>query len=83
MAEDRVSTQIEALVHEERQLHQRSAQGEGLDDEGRRRLQALRVELDSCTDLLTERPGSDRPGSDRANLAPRASGIRPDSGIGG
>lgn len=78
MADDQVSERVQDLVHEERRLHQQSAQGQGLDDEGRTRLQELRVELDRVSDLL-----SDRPGSDRADLAPRAAGIRPDSGIGG
>jgi Protein of unknown function (DUF2630) len=78
MNDDQVSDRIAALVHEERQLHVRSTQGQGLDDEGRVRLQTLRIELDRVGDLLSQRPTSAR-----ADLAPDAAGIRPDSGIEG
>jgi hypothetical protein len=78
MTDDQVSDRIEALVHEEHQLHQRSAQGQGLDDEGRVRLQTLRAELDRVGDLLSRRPTSAR-----SDLAPDAAGIRSDSGIKG
>ena len=42
---------IEDLVHEEQKLYGRS----DLDDHGQTRLDAIRVELDQCWDLLRQR----------------------------
>lgn len=42
---------IEQLVHEEQVLYGRS----NLDDHGQTRLEAIRVELDQCWDLLRQR----------------------------
>lgn len=49
--DSKVLGHIEKLVHEEQDLYGRS----NLDDHGQGRLEAIRVELDQCWDLLRQR----------------------------
>lgn len=49
--DSKVLGHIEKLVHEEQDLYGRS----DLDDHGQGRLEAIRVELDQCWDLLRQR----------------------------
>jgi len=51
MTDSKVLGHIEKLVHEEQDLYGRS----NLDDHGQGRLEAIRVELDQCWDLLRQR----------------------------
>jgi hypothetical protein len=54
MSESPILDRIDDLVDEEHRLWSQSEEG-GLDDEGHRRLQAIRGELDRCWDLLRRR----------------------------
>jgi hypothetical protein len=54
MDDQDVRTRINELAHEEHELFERSAHG-GLDQEGKRRLDALTISLDQCWDLLHQR----------------------------
>ncbi len=56
MDDDQVQGRIEQLVSEEHALLQREAQDGGTVDD-RRRLEAVRVTLDQCWDLLRQRGG--------------------------
>ena len=51
-----VISRIDKLVDEEHALRQR-AEGQGLSEDDRARLQALEVALDQCWDLLRQRRG--------------------------
>ena len=59
---------IEKLVHEEQKLYGRN----DLDDHGQVRLEAIRVELDQCWDLLRQRRALRDSGQDpnRAHVRP-------------
>jgi hypothetical protein len=59
---------IEKLVHEEQKLYGRN----DLDDHGQVRLDAIRVELDQCWDLLRQRRALRDAGQDpnRAHVRP-------------
>jgi Protein of unknown function (DUF2630) len=54
VAESPILDRIDALVDEEHRLWSASEEGR-LDDEGRRRLEAIRGELDRCWSLLRRR----------------------------
>ena len=54
MDDSQIHQTIEQLVAEEHELWQREAAGSASDDD-RRRLQALKVSLDQCWDLLRQR----------------------------
>jgi hypothetical protein len=54
---------IEQLVAEEHELWQRESDGSATDDD-RRRLQALKVSLDQCWDLLRQRRALSEAGRD-------------------
>jgi hypothetical protein len=54
MADDEIHGTIERLVSEEHELWQREAAGEGTHDD-RSRLDAIKVSLDQCWDLLRQR----------------------------
>ncbi len=51
-----VISRIDNLVEEEHALRQR-AEGQGLSEDDRERLQSLEVALDQCWDLLRQRRG--------------------------
>jgi hypothetical protein len=63
-----VQVHIERLVHEEQRLYGRK----DLDDHGQVRLDAIRVELDQCWDLLRQRRALRDAGQDpdRAQVRP-------------
>ena len=66
MAESPILDRIDSLVEEEHRLWSRSEQGH-LDEDGHRRLEEIRGDLDRCWDLLRRR---------RAN--PDVGDVRPD-----
>jgi uncharacterized protein DUF2630 len=64
---------IEKLVEEERELL-RSRQGKGPDAEEHRRLEAVKVELDRCWDLLRQRRAHEEFGQDPDQASERDAG---------
>ncbi len=56
MDDDQIHGNIEKLVAEEHQLWNRESSGQAT-DEDRERLDALKVSLDQCWDLLRQRRG--------------------------
>lgn len=48
---------INELAREEEALWERAGDGDGLDSAQRDRLEAIRIELDQCYDLLHQRQG--------------------------
>jgi hypothetical protein len=58
-----VIDRINELAHEEHELWEREAQGEGADGD-RERLRELEVTLDQCWDLLRQRRARRRAGMD-------------------
>ena len=54
MDDDKIHGNIEKLVEEEHQLWSRESTGQATDDD-RRRLEAVKVSLDQCWDLLRQR----------------------------
>ena len=70
MDERQIHGRIEELVAEEHELRDREARGDGSDDE-RARLDALKVTLDQCWDLLRQRRALDE-----AGLDPNAAQVR-------
>jgi hypothetical protein len=57
MADTDIFEYVNALSNEEEQLYERAGDGTGLSDGERDRLQAIKVELDRCYDLLHQRRG--------------------------
>jgi hypothetical protein len=55
MADEQISDRIERLVAEEHDLYHRSESEHGLDQDEHARLDAVKVELDQCWDLLRRR----------------------------
>lgn len=66
--DERILGKVQKLVDEERALYG----DQGLDDQGRLRLDAIRVELDQCWDLLRQRRALREFGQnpDRAEVRP-------------
>ena len=56
MDDDQIHGRIEQLVSEEHQLWNRESSGQATEDD-RARLDALKVSLDQCWDLLRQRQG--------------------------
>ncbi|MBK1784088.1 DUF2630 family protein [Prauserella cavernicola] len=54
MADESTIARIDALIAEERELRSH-ATGNGLDEDGKRRLTELELQLDQCWDLLRQR----------------------------
>ena len=70
--EDRTILQhITELVDEEHHLRSRT---DGLDDDGRARLEAVEVELDQCWDLLRQRRAREEFGQDPDQAHARSEG---------
>ena len=69
MQDEQIHGTIEDLVSEEHELWDRESRGEATPDD-RRRLQALKVSLDQCWDLLRQRRALRDAGLDpeRANV---------------
>lgn len=55
MADIDLLHQINALSSEEERLYASAGDGEGLSEDERQRLEAIKVELDRCYDLLHQR----------------------------
>ena len=55
MADEQIHANIEQLVEEEQALYDRASHEEGVTEDERRRLEAIRVQLDQCWDLLRQR----------------------------
>src|SRR6476619_2869364 len=51
MADEQIHANIEQLVEEEQALYDRASHEDGLTEDERRRLEAIRVQLDQCWDL--------------------------------
>ena len=64
MADLDLFTQINALSGEEERLYASAADGSGLTQEARDRLDAIKVELDRCYDLLHQRQARAAAGMD-------------------
>jgi hypothetical protein len=64
---------IEGLVDEEQSLL-RSGEGGGLDPDQHQRLEAVRVELDRCWDLLRQRRAREEAGQDPDQVETRDAG---------
>jgi hypothetical protein len=71
MDDPRIHGTIEQLVAEEHELWRREAEGAASEDD-RRRLQAVKVSLDQCWDLLRQRRALRESGLD-----PGAAEVRP------
>ena len=63
--------QINALSAEEEQLYANAGDGEGLSQDERDRLDAIKVELDRCYDLLHQRQARAAAGLDPDEAAAR------------
>jgi Protein of unknown function (DUF2630) len=70
MDDPQIHGRIEQLVAEEHELWQREGAG-GATDEDRRRLQAIKVSLDQCWDLLRRRRAFRSAGLDPDRAEPR------------
>jgi len=64
MADEQLSDRIERLVAEEHELFQRGDSQHGLETADHERLEAIRVELDQCWDLLRRRRAARTAGED-------------------
>ena len=62
---------INDLSHEEEELYGRAADGSGLDNDERARLDEIKVQLDQAYDLLHQRQGRRDAGQDPAKARPR------------
>jgi len=71
MADSQIHSSIEQLVEEEHELWEREASGIATDDD-RRRLEAIKVSLDQCWDLLRQRRALREAGRD-----PEGADVRP------
>lgn len=74
MDDETVIGRIDELVAEEHELRGRSG-GSGLDDEERRRLEQLEVQLDQLWDLLRRRRASRSVGQDPDDLEDRGAEV--------
>ena len=70
MDDGQIHGSIEQLVAEEHELWDREAAGNAT-DEDRRRLEAVKVSLDQCWDLLRQRRALRESGFDPSAAAPR------------
>jgi hypothetical protein len=66
---------INRLSSEEEQLYAQASDGSGLSDDERGRLEAIRVELDRCYDLLHQRQGRRDAGQDPAEATARSADV--------
>ena len=64
MADTDIFAYVNALSSEEERLYQQAGDGSGLSNAERDRLQAIKVELDRCYDLLHQRQGRRDAGQD-------------------
>ena len=66
-----ISAHIEQLVDEEHTLRGRHTDGSGLSPEEHARMEAIKVELDRCWDLLRQREAHEEFGLDPDNTSDR------------
>lgn len=71
MTDTDIFAYVNALSSEEEALYQKAGDGSGLSDAERDRLQAIKVELDRCYDLLHQRQGRRDAGADPSGAALR------------
>jgi hypothetical protein len=71
MADEKISSHIEALVKEEHELLDRGGSERGLEPADHTRLEAIRVELDRYWDLLRQRRARRAAGEDPEGASPR------------
>jgi hypothetical protein len=64
MNDTEIVQQIDQLVEQEHDLERRHAEGEGLSEEDRKRLEQIEVRLDQCWDLLRQRRARRNAGQD-------------------
>ena len=70
MTDEEIQELIEELVAEEKALQDRGV-GEGMTEDGHRRLAEVRLELDRQWDLLRQRRGREEFGLDPDSVGPR------------
>ena len=75
MADDDIFGRINALSDEEEGLWQHAGDGHGLTAEEHERLEAIKVELDRCYDLLHQRDARRAAGLDPQEAEPRPADI--------
>lgn len=74
MDDDQIHGRIEKLVAEEHQLWSRESMGQA-DDDDRRRMEALKVSLDQCWDLLRQRRALREEGGNPDDAAVRTENV--------
>jgi hypothetical protein len=75
MADTDIFERINLLSSEEEQLYGQASDGSGLSADDRNRLEAIRVELDRCYDLLHQRQGRRDAGEDPAAATARSAEV--------
>ena len=75
MADPDLFQKINALSAEEEQLYASAADGSGLGEAERQRLEAIRIELDRCYDLLHQRQGRIDAGLDPEGATVRSANV--------
>ena len=75
MADTDIFEYVNALSSEEERLYQQAGDGSGLSDGERDRLQAIKIELDRCYDLLHQRQGRRDAGEDASEATLRPARI--------
>ena len=74
MDDTQIHASIEQMVGEEHELWQRESAGNATDDD-RRRLDELKVQLDTCWDLLRQRRALSEAGLDPETAAERSADV--------
>lgn len=75
MADIDLLHQINALSSEEERLYASAGDGEGLSEDERHRLEAIKVELDRCYDLLHQRQARAAAGMNPDEAAARSAAM--------
>ena len=75
MADADIFERINTLSSEEEGLYEGAGDGSGLSGTERDRLEAIKVELDRCYDLLHQRQGRRDAGQDPSEATPRSARI--------
>jgi hypothetical protein len=75
MADQDIFQQINELSAEEEQLYASAADGAGLSQDEQERLQAIKVELDRCYDLLHQRQARVAAGQDPESAEARSADV--------
>jgi hypothetical protein len=75
MQDQPIFDRINALAREEEDLWRQAGESDGLDAAGAERLEAIRVQLDQCYDLLHQREGRRLAGADPDGAAVRPADV--------